>query len=325
VIVPVFNVRPYLRDALDSVLGQTHGKLEILVVDDGSTDGSGPICDEYRKDPRVRVVHQGNRGLSAARNAGLDLMTGEFVAFLDSDDVFCPDMIRSLLAAMQRDHADVAVTGFAKCADPKRGCARGKSRTYDGKSLTAREALVALVEGTLNKGVWNKVYARELWDGIRFPEGHVYEDVSTTFRVLARAERVLTVPGMQMTRRIRRESIMHTHSAKNLRDRMEAYGRLERFVEENTHSLFDGNQLRKLRAKALRIGIAAWCRLPREERENAGDIRKTMLQKRQALPSGDLDVRSRFACACLRCCPCLLPWLHSAHKRLKKTSQEVVQ
>ena len=86
VIIPVYNVQPYLREALDSVIHQTYSNLEIIIIDDGSTDGSGRICDEYaEQDQRIKVIHQENKGLSSTRNAGLDRMTGEIVAFLDSD------------------------------------------------------------------------------------------------------------------------------------------------------------------------------------------------------------------------------------------------
>ena len=89
VIIPVFNVRPYLAKALESVIRQTYSHLEIIVVDDGSTDGSGDICDEFAaRDERIKVIHQENRGLSAARNAGLDRAAGEYIAFLDSDDAW---------------------------------------------------------------------------------------------------------------------------------------------------------------------------------------------------------------------------------------------
>ena len=93
VIIPVYNVKPYLKEALDSVVQQTYRKLEIIIVDDGSTDGSDKICDMYRQDTRVTVVHQENRGLSNARNTGMSMMKGDVVAFLDSDDAYYPDMI----------------------------------------------------------------------------------------------------------------------------------------------------------------------------------------------------------------------------------------
>ena len=97
VIVPVYNVRPYLEECLESVVSQTYHNLEILVIDDGSTDGSGEICDRFAEnDSRIRVVHQKNKGLGAARNVGLDLATGSVVSFLDSDDAFLPDAIEKI-------------------------------------------------------------------------------------------------------------------------------------------------------------------------------------------------------------------------------------
>ena len=106
VIVPVYNVELYLRKCLNSVVNQTYRDLEILIIDDGSTDGSGEICDEYRKDERVRVFHTDNRGLSCARNLGLDNATGEWIGFVDSDDWIEPDMYEVLIRRAEETGAD---------------------------------------------------------------------------------------------------------------------------------------------------------------------------------------------------------------------------
>ena len=132
VIIPIYNVRPYLCEALDSVLRQTYRNLEILIIDDGSDDGSEEICDEYgKKDSRITVIHQKNRGLSAARNVGLNRMRGDYIAFLDPDDAFHPDMIRCLMEALQRNEAEIAVCGIIRCytlhrMERKRGSAGGE-------------------------------------------------------------------------------------------------------------------------------------------------------------------------------------------------------
>ena len=112
VIIPVYNVRHYLKEALDSVIFQTYRNLEIIIIDDGSTDGSREICDDYLDDSRVTVIHQKNKGLSAARNAGLDIMTGEYVAFLDSDDAYQSSFIEEMVNAIVREVADIVVCKY---------------------------------------------------------------------------------------------------------------------------------------------------------------------------------------------------------------------
>ena len=114
VIVPVYNVSPYLREALDSVINQTYKELEIIIVDDGSTDGSASIYEEYAaSDPRIKLIHQANKGLSGARNTGLEHATGEFVSFIDSDDSISPMFIESLVNAMVSTSADVSICRFS--------------------------------------------------------------------------------------------------------------------------------------------------------------------------------------------------------------------
>ena len=108
VIIPVYNVAPYLREAVDSAINQTYRNLEIIMVDDGSTDGSGDICDEYAsRDPRITVIHQKNCGSSSARNAGLDRATGEYIAFLDSDDAYDLSFIRTMIDVAFRENSDI--------------------------------------------------------------------------------------------------------------------------------------------------------------------------------------------------------------------------
>ena len=112
IIVPVYNVGAYLRKCLDSILNQTYRELEILVIDDGSTDRSGKICDEYRKDRRVRVFHTENRGLSCARNLGLDEAKGEWIGFVDADDWIEPDMYELLIGKAVETGADIVECGW---------------------------------------------------------------------------------------------------------------------------------------------------------------------------------------------------------------------
>ena len=110
VIVPVYNIEAYLRKCIDSILAQTYTNLEIILVDDGSTDNSGEICNEYAaKDARIRVIHKGNGGLSSARNTGIDIATGKYIGFVDSDDYLAPDMYEKLLGAIVNNHADISV------------------------------------------------------------------------------------------------------------------------------------------------------------------------------------------------------------------------
>ena len=114
VIIPVFNVQPFLSEALDSVIQQTYRNLEIILIDDGSRDGSEEICDEYaRRDERIVVIHQKNKGLSAARNAGLDIMSGNAIVFLDPDDAFQPDYIKAMMTEMICQEADLVICKYA--------------------------------------------------------------------------------------------------------------------------------------------------------------------------------------------------------------------
>ena len=313
VIIPVYNVQPYLCEALDSVLGQTYQNLEILIIDDGSDDGSERICDEYgKKDSRITVIHQENKGLSTARNVGINRMTGDYVAFLDPDDAFHPDMIRCLMEAMQRTGAEMAVCGIINChtlhrMEGKRCFFRAEYRQEE--VLEKKAALAALTDGCLARCVWNKMYTAELWKTIRFPDGHVYEDGCTIIRIIGMAERTVTVPGCPVRHRIRPGSITRTWSVQNARDWLWARKQMEDYVEKNTPELFVPGMLGQVRNQTIHGMVVTWTRIKKNDREYADNLRHEILEKGQGLDFKAWDLRSCLAYQMLRFCPWMVPIL----------------
>ena len=255
VIIPVFNVRPYLTKALESVIRQTYSHLEIIVVDDGSTDGSGDICDEFAaRDERIKVIHQENRGLSNARNTGLNIMNGEAVAFLDPDDSYHFDFLKTMVEAMERANADIAVCRYI--VDDEDASTRNirKEKVYPAGKAGAygrTEVLQALACGNINVSVWNKLYRSRLWDNIRFPEGHNYEDMDIMFSIFDRCS-TATVLDQPLYYHLRRPgSITHSLTETNLRDVNRARHHFEEYVSDNTPVVFSYEQLRRIRQGTL--------------------------------------------------------------------------
>ncbi len=204
IVVPVYRVEPYLEQCLDSILSQTYRDIEILLIDDGSPDRCGEICDRYAEaDPRIRVFHTENRGLSAARNLGIDHAKGEYLGFVDSDDWIEPDMYERLLHAAEESRADIAVCGrFREYPDQSR------ILLPEARVLEREAAVRALVLHEIKNASWDKLYRRACFDGVRFPVGRVNEDVSTTYRTFLQAERVVSIAVPLYHYRMRKGSIM---------------------------------------------------------------------------------------------------------------------
>ena len=204
IIVPVYNVADYVAECLESLRAQTYGNIEVIVVDDGSTDGSGQICDRFAaRDSRFRVIHQRNQGLSSARNAGLDAARGEYVSFVDSDDAVSPVFIETLLAL----HVDVAQCAFATDPDELSHQieVHDSSRVMVGREACRAQLLDSTGSATV---VWNKLYCASLFDGIRFPVGRQHEDEFVTHRVLWKAASVSSTARAFYFYRQRSDSIM---------------------------------------------------------------------------------------------------------------------
>lgn len=191
VIVPVYNVEEYLARCVDSVLAQTYSNLEVILVDDGAKDSSGRICDEFaQKDPRVRVVHKENGGLSSARNAGIDIARGEFLEFVDSDDWLEPDAVESMLRLAQSHQVELVVGGrwdvSAKTGNKKKGLCPKVQEVLSGEELVRR----IFRWDNCDSSACDKLFARRLFREIRFPHGVVCEDVPIMYKIVLDAGRV---------------------------------------------------------------------------------------------------------------------------------------
>lgn len=191
VIVPVYKVEPYLRRCVDSVLAQSYRNLEIILVDDGSPDACGEICNEYAKrDSRITVIHKANGGLSDARNAGLDIMAGKYVAFVDSDDWIEPQMYETLLTQLKQFDADMAFGGVADELEQNGSVSTTKISNYGDIPFAENnvEAMRRYFHGSW--AAWDKLYKAELFENIRYPVGEINEDEAIVLRLLAKCTRV---------------------------------------------------------------------------------------------------------------------------------------
>lgn len=207
IIVPVYNVRDYLDTCLDSLQKQNYPKLEIILIDDGSTDGSGVVCDDYAKrDPRAKVIHQQNRGLSAARNAGLAHATGSYITFVDSDDYIAPDYVSYLFSLITKHGVLLSVCAISELTLKNHQINYGAN--FEEKLMSTEEALGRMLrEEGFNVSAYAKMYRRDLWQGITFPENTVHEDLGTTYKLFEKCSKIAYGPGAKYIYRKRKSSI----------------------------------------------------------------------------------------------------------------------
>lgn len=325
VIVPVYNVKEYLREALDSLLTQTYRNLEILFVDDGSTDGSGEICDEYaRKDERIQVIHQENRGLSGARNAALELMTGELVMFLDPDDAYHPEMIRKMVETLHREQTDMVLCKYSVRRTKQRMnpyepgmkiCPSAPEGKYDRVC-----ALQALADGLLNFAVWNRIYRRELWDGIRFPQGHVYEDVVAAYRILNCITSIYVLDEELYFQRIHSGTITTVYSEDNIRDRILAFTMQETYIRDHIQGVFTEEQIFRMNRQKMNILIDMYSGFAPTEvsgREFARTLRQQIIRDGESFNIQKCSFRTRFFYLLLKDSPWLLKAIYPCYRLLK--------
>ncbi len=234
IIVPVYKVEKYLRKCVDSILAQTYTNLEIILVDDGSPDNCGRICDEYAvKDSRVIVIHQKNGGLSAARNAGLDIATGDYIGFVDSDDYIATDMYEKLHSALTENKADVSICNYAYVDS--------HYRLLNKESPIKKEVLnnTEIIEKTAEKNYWyfitvvNRLYKAKLFFKLRFEIGKTNEDEFIAHKIFCQCKKIAVIEDYLYYYFQREDSIMGRTVTIKRADGVEGIYKRLQFLKEN--------------------------------------------------------------------------------------------
>lgn len=229
IIVPIYNVEKYLEQCINSIIEQTYQNLEIILVDDGATDNSGKICDEYlKKDNRIKVIHKQNGGLSDARNAGVEIATGDFIGFVDSDDYIEKDMYELLHRNMLKEGADISCCNRFLVYENKIEV-YGTDEYYEVMN-SSRAIEFSCMIGYIGISAYTKLYQKELFDEIRYPKGKINEDMYTTYKLFDKANKVIYDATPKYYYRQRKGSI--TNSKKINVNAIEASRELMVFVKE---------------------------------------------------------------------------------------------
>ena len=212
VIVPIYNVEKYLQECIDSIINQTYKNLEIILVDDGSPDSCGNICDNYaRKDNRVVVIHKENGGLSSARNAGLEVCSGKYISFIDSDDYVSEFFIEILYKAAELYNCDVVTGTGAKefyVGATERPTLAQSIDDCSMIEIEPKRALELMLYRKLPNGAPFRLYKKYIFDEIRFPVGYVYEDIATIHKTFIKAKKMSVVNADIYAYRVRKDSII---------------------------------------------------------------------------------------------------------------------
>lgn len=241
VIVPVYKVEQYLDRCVSSLLAQTYENIEIILVDDGSPDRCPEMCDGYAKEhEKVRVIHQENKGLSGARNTGIDHAKGEYLAFVDSDDKWSPYFLESLYSALKETDADISQCRW----EYMHGDEIKEVYNPDAKKecFTNREMLANLYiqTGAYYVVAWNKLYKKKLFENIRYPEGRIHEDEATTYKLFDLAEKSVFVDNALYGYYVGSNGASITRNGFNMKKldwRTANKERVQYFIEKGYHEL----------------------------------------------------------------------------------------
>ena len=260
VIVPVYKVERELPGCVESLLGQTYENLEILLVDDGSPDRCGELCDRYaEREARIRVIHKENGGLSDARNAAIDQMRGEYVTFVDSDDLVSPRYVEHLVDALQKYEADMAVSAI------RHTFARNREEWDAGvpecRLFETQEALEdMLYQRHIDNSACAKLYRSDAFQTVRYPAGRLYEDLATTYKLIDASRRVVYVGAADYRYFQRVGSIVHQAFEPRKMDAVTYADEIRRFVEQRYPALLPAADCR-----VLSVLFSVWLQIPPDD------------------------------------------------------------
>ena len=228
VIIPVYNVEKYISQCLISVCGQTYVDLEIILVDDGSTDASGEICDEYaRNDKRIHVIHQKNVGAAAAKNTGLQVASGRYLSFVDSDDFLEPDAYSHMLQIIEEQNADIVQCSYRDVFKD-----HTVEHSLEKVTLNQIDFLALFTEDWTCALLWDKLYRRSLFDGVSFEIGHKIDDEYFTYRGIMNAKKIVRDSRIVYNYRKRASSVMYSPASAQqiISDRIDYLGKRRKNV-----------------------------------------------------------------------------------------------
>ena len=242
IIVPIYNVEEQLEICINSILNQTFSNFELILVNDGSPDNCGKICDEYqKKDNRIKVIHKENGGLSAARNSGIEIATGKYIAFVDSDDIIHPRMYEILFECINKSNSDIVQCKFKKFKSLDE--VKDDLDNYNGyfKKYDNKTAIMDMIDNNdINVNSWNKLYKSELFETLRFPKGKIHEDEFLTYKLLYNSRKITYVDEELYYYYQNDNGIMNGSSILKRLDRIEALEERSRFFLENEErNLYD--------------------------------------------------------------------------------------
>lgn len=299
IIVPIYNVEKYLKRCIDSILHQTYRNLEIILVDDGSTDHSGEICDGYaEQDCRIRVVHKKNGGLSDARNSGLDIAYGEYISFVDSDDWIRDDYINVLVEALEYGKTKISACSYRKVNELEKS--REASADLISENLEIWTISEAYQHLFLNKQIdcsaWAKLYEHTLFSDIRFPLGKLYEDQFTTYKLFHSSQGVTYVDQEMYYYFDRAESIQNEQFTIRKMDELEANLECVAFIDEKYPNLHE-EVLCKLVSSCFHMLFAINNKT--EWRDQVVRLEKIIKENRRKMIRGrNINRKVRLGCLC---------------------------
>lgn len=241
VIIPVYNVEKYIRQCVDSVLNQTINEIEILLIDDGSTDNSGIICDDYgKKEKNIKVFHKKNGGLSSARNFGINYASGEYISFIDSDDYILPQMLEKLLSMCINTKSKIAACDYYNVYDEKLEKVNETMKTYVYSSKEFFKKILT-ENGRIEMCAVNKLYHKSIFasKNNRFPEGKLFEDLGSTYKYIFSVDKIVYInKGYYCYRRARKGSITATWNNEREYDRIYMSENMVQYIKQNIPELY---------------------------------------------------------------------------------------
>lgn len=287
IIVPVYGVEKYLEECLDSLLNQTYKNLEIILVDDESPDNCPKICDVYAKrDDRIVVIHKKNGGAASARNVGLDCISGEYVAFVDSDDYVDKEYISKLLYLIKKENADISVCSFSNVY-------RNRNEKIDNSVgiYTAQDYLRLFLNDWKCGLIWNKLFKTKLLKNIRFAEGHVIDDEFFTYKTVILAKKIIVGNSNLYYYRQRRSSAMAQGRKKRmLQDRMEYMTERFQIVTKRFPELYR-EYLNNFTDNLIRFKTEAW-EYNDDIYRKAAELQKQYLKE---ILTGPVDIKMKYS------------------------------